>query len=323
MLNAGMLLFKCSDWMKNFLHQVYDARKFDTARALDQSSFQDHLNKLSARERDAHVKVVPKYAMNVYTEEYRPGDFLLHMAGKLYEATEPGLFAIANQFDILSMADDVEDIKAFFRSTKLLNYYSATCAVNAGQRQHSCKPEDPRRILLNETLGSMSYPNRYRHVGLRYYWLGDWKDKYDVPGWDIKKRALPLPVHAPAGQDMPPLPPAAFHDHEAHLDGAAKDSISKTEENKDSDEEHHHNIHHHEPPEVDHDAEHLKAIKAKKQLDDDDDDDDDDEAADDAAGADEPWPWWGRLLLIGLSSSATGGLVYAWRKRRQKLSKMQ
>lgn len=326
MLNAGMLLLKCSDWMTNFLQKVYDARKFDSARALDQSSLQDHLDNLPARERDAHVKVVPKYAMNVYTEEYRPGDFLLHMAGKLYESTEPGLVAIANQFDVLSMVDDVEDIKAFFRSTRLLNYYSGTCAVKAGERQHACKPDDPRRILLNESLGSMSYPNRYRHVGLRYYWLGDWKDKYDVPGWDIKRRALPIPVRQLPEENMPPLPPASRHDHQANGDSGtnAKDLV----------DQHHddgvqHDIDQHDPPEVDHEAEHHAAMKARKEAgddakngavggDDDDDDDDDNDDSDDSS-----WPWSIRLLLITFCSSATGGLVYIWRKKRQKTAKMQ
>lgn len=32
MLNAGMLLLKCSDWMENFLAQVYDAKEFDQVR---------------------------------------------------------------------------------------------------------------------------------------------------------------------------------------------------------------------------------------------------------------------------------------------------
>lgn len=213
MLNAGMLFVKCSPWAKTFMGRVYDARKFDHARALDQSALQEHLDNLTSTELRAHVKIVPKYAMDVYTEEYRPGDFLLHFAGKLYEATEPGLVAIANQFDILSMVDDVEDIEAFFRGTHLLNYYSGTCDVTRGGNQNECKPEDPRRITLNETLGSMSFPNRYRHVGLRYYWLGNWKDKYDVPGWD--KFRLPL-VLSSRGNNIdhqhPPIPPSAHHE---------------------------------------------------------------------------------------------------------------
>lgn len=190
MLNAGMLLIKCSEWALNFLQAVYDARKFDEARALDQSAFQEFFDNLTKTERDAHVKVLPKHSMNVYTEEYRPGDFLVHFAGKLYEATEPGLLAIVNQFDILSMTDDVEDIKAFFRGRYFLSYYSGTCPVKKGEKQKDCKPKDPRRMTLKEPLGSMSSPNRYRHVGLRYYWLGDWKDKYDVEGWQSFTKPL-------------------------------------------------------------------------------------------------------------------------------------
>lgn len=192
-MNAGMMLLKCSPWTQNFLTKVYNARKFDEARALDQSAFQEHIDNLTVAEHKEHVKVVPKYVLNVYTEEYQPGDFLLHFAGKLYEATERGIFAIATQFDTLSMVDDREDIEAFFRGPFLLNYYSGICPVAKGEKQRSCPPEDPRRVKLNESLLSMSYPNRYRHVGLRYFWLKGWTDKYDVPGWDVKRKSLPIP----------------------------------------------------------------------------------------------------------------------------------
>lgn len=329
MLNAGMLLMKCSAWMKAFLHNVYDARKFDKARALDQSSFQEHLDNLTRVEHDLHVKVVPKYAMNVYTEEYRPGDFLLHMAGKLYEATEPGLFAIATQFDILSMVEDREDIEAFFRSTRLLNYYSGVCKVVAGQRQSSCKPIDSRRVLLNESLGSMSTPNRYRHVGLRYYWLGDWKDKYDVPGWDIKRKALPIPEKAPSGKEMPGLPLSVIH-HDLPNNGAPSSvdtgqgggTNKDAQQDKDSDAggsakitQHDDNKAKHDAPEVDHDIE-VRPVDGKN----------------DAAGdvgteggdsdADDSWPLWIRALLFGLGAAAVGVFAILCKKRTQKVSKM-
>lgn len=226
MLNAGMLLIKCSDWSKQFLNSVYNARQFDTARALDQSSFQQHIDNLTKSEADEHIKVVPKYAINVYLEEYRPGDFLVHMAGKLYEATEAGLFAIANQLDILSMVDDKEDIKAFFRSPALLNYYSGLCPVKYGEKQHSCKQDDPRRIFLNETLGSMSYPNRYRHVGLRYYWLGDWKDKYDVSGWNTKRKPFPMQHR---NERIQPAPPSFSMNGDAVANGSEGLSIPSNE----------------------------------------------------------------------------------------------
>eukprot|EP00178_Gracilaria_changii_P025156 TRINITY_DN76_c0_g1_i1.p2 TRINITY_DN76_c0_g1~~TRINITY_DN76_c0_g1_i1.p2 ORF type:complete len:476 (+),score=90.83 TRINITY_DN76_c0_g1_i1:3567-4994(+) len=213
MMNAGVLLLRCSEWTKTFLRTVYDARQFDSARALDQSSIQEHLDNLTEAERNEHIKVVPKHALNVYLEEYRAGDFLVHMAGKLYEATEQGLFAIANQLDVLSMVDDIEDVKAFFRSTAFLNYYSGVCAVKYGERQSSCKPGDARRIFLNESLGSMSYPNRYRHVGLRYYWLRDWKDKYDVEGWNVKKKTFVRTV----AKHMPPKGQQAQEEERARV----------------------------------------------------------------------------------------------------------
>ncbi len=196
MLNAGMLLIKCTPWTEQFLTTVYNARKFDKARALDQSAFQSHLDDLKKHhvaEFASHVKVVPKYAMNVYLEEYRPGDFLMHMAGKLYEATEPGLWAIAQQFDVLSTVDDVNDIKAFFATRFLLNYYSGTCDRRNGPNQ--CPTDDGRRIRLKEALDRMSTPKRYRHVALRYYFFPKgWNDPYDIPGWNIKKKQLPTPV---------------------------------------------------------------------------------------------------------------------------------
>lgn len=183
MINAGMIFFKCSDWTQKFLQRVYDAREFDSARALDQSAFQHFFD----TEPDVlqHVKQIPKYAMNVYLEEYRPGDFLLHMAGKLYEATTVGATAIAHQFDILSMVDDIDDIDAFFQGQYFLNAYSGSCDYRQGGGE--CTPEDPRRIKLREPLLAMSSPNRYRHVGLRYYWLQDWQDKYDFENWNLDR----------------------------------------------------------------------------------------------------------------------------------------
>lgn len=189
MLNAGMLLVKCSPWSIQFLTTVYNSRKFDMARALDQSSLQSHIDNLNNIEKGLHIKILPKFSLDTYTEEYLPGDFMIHFAGKLYEATEPGLFSIVNQFDILSLCDDIEDIEAFFRGRRFLNYYSGTCdsTIKGGT---DCKSDDTRRIIPKEPLGSMSHPNRYRHVGLRYFWLKEWKDVYDVPGWNSFKRPL-------------------------------------------------------------------------------------------------------------------------------------
>lgn len=181
MLNAGVILFKCSKWTQTFLERVYSAREFDEARALDQSAFQHFLD--TEPDSSSRVKRIPKYSINVYAEEYQPGDFLLHMAGKLYEMTTAGATAVAHQFDILSTIDDIEDIEAFFQSHYLLTTYSGVCNMAEGD-PHQCVPEDERRLKLKEPLITMSAPNRYRHVGLRYYWLQDWKDEYDVEGWN-------------------------------------------------------------------------------------------------------------------------------------------
>lgn len=322
MMNAGMLLMKCSDWTKSFLQTVYDARQFDRARALDQSAFQEHLDNLTKAELDQHVKIVPKYAMNVYTEEYQPGDFLIHFAGKLYEATEPGLVAIATQFDILSGVDDIEDVRAFFRGRRLLNYYSGVCPVGKGHRQSECKPNDPRRILLNESLGSMSYPNRYRHVGLRYYWLGNWKDKYDVPGWNVKRKTLPIPESAPVGEEMPPVPVGAEHEEFDLPHIVAKGGVvglggeqRKEGEVRVVESDLHEDDRKQGVPEVDHDTGMGKQIEAegnKWKLDDVDDDGEDEDST---------WSWWVGVLSVG--SVVVGGGLLALKRKRKKSSKIQ
>lgn len=179
MMNAGVILMKCTKWTISFLERLYNAREFDSARALDQSAFQHFFD--TQPETKTHMKYVAKHKINVYVEEYRPGDFILHLAGKLYEATTKGATALAHQFDILSYVDDIEDVRAFFRSQYLLNAYSGICIHDGGDaRDSECASEDKRRKKLKEPLGYMSWPNRYRHVGMRYYWLGDWKDTYDV-----------------------------------------------------------------------------------------------------------------------------------------------
>lgn len=178
MLNAGVFLIKCSDWSESFLRAVYEDRRFDDARALDQAAIQYHLE--SVPNVNDHVMFVAKHLMNAYVEEYRPGDFLVHLAGKLYEATTTGATAIANQFDILSLLDDVKDIEAFFNSIFLLNRYSGLCVIGEEDPFETCPVIDRRRITLLEPLGSMSFPYRYRHVGLRYYWLQGWTDSFDI-----------------------------------------------------------------------------------------------------------------------------------------------
>ena len=189
MINAGVILMKCSAWTTGFLERVYKAREFDDARALDQSAFQHFFdNDPSTAE---HVYYIPKRLINVYVEEYQPGDFMLHMAGKLYEATTEGALAIAHQFDVLSRIDDVDDVAAFFTGQHLLGMYSGVCIHGEDVAKDSeCRPDDDRRLKLREPLISMSHPNRYRHVGMRYYWLGDWKDQYDREDWGENRKVF-------------------------------------------------------------------------------------------------------------------------------------
>lgn len=188
MINAGVILLKCTPWAEKFLSRVYEAREFDSARALDQSAFQ-HFFDIGAAE--GKLKYVPKHVINVYPEEYRPGDFLLHMAGKLYEATTLGATAIAHQFDILSNVEDVEDVAAFFTGHYFLNMYSGICQRGDEKSKESeCPPDDERRLKLVEPIGFMSSPKRYRHVAMRYYWMQDWTDRYDVEGWNNGRKVF-------------------------------------------------------------------------------------------------------------------------------------
>lgn len=197
MINAGVMLFKCSPWTKTFLQRVYNAREFDKATALDQSAFNSFFT--GDAEVKKHVKNVPKWLINTYTEEYNPGDFIVHFAGKLYEATPVGIGAIARQFDVLSRVDDVEKISSFFNTRYLLNYYSGTCVMGTAEKDpnRDCGPLDPRRLKLPEPLGSMSHPNRYRQLEYRNPTIKDWKDPFDVPGaTDIKIRRIPASMSA-------------------------------------------------------------------------------------------------------------------------------
>ncbi|GAB0493972.1 hypothetical protein MMPV_005260 [Pyropia vietnamensis] len=239
MLQAGVFLVKCSEWGMSLLAVAEEDRKYDKARALDQSALQAVLDgniplpPLAGEDApsplDRHVRWLPKRVLDVYAEEYVPGDFVVHFAGKLYEATEAGLWSIARQFELLSRLDDVADIDAFFSTHYLLNAFSGTCVQARGQPRE-CKPDDPRRVRLGEPLSSLarSPEGRYRHVGLRYFWLSGWKDKYDTPGWD--QRVAPLAVGAtaavvPQGTASVAVPSGG---HAAAADGAATVSEGDT-----------------------------------------------------------------------------------------------
>jgi hypothetical protein len=188
MVNAGVMLMRCSEWNIDFMNKVYAAREFDHANALDQSAFGSFFEKPDVQ---PHVKNVPKWLINVYTEEYRPGDFVIHFAGKLYEATPDGISAIARQFDVLSRVDDVEKIRSFFSTPYLLGYFSGTCVMGTPEQDpnRECLPNDPRRLKMDEPLGAFSEPNRYRQLEYRIPRMKDWKDPNDVPGrTDIKLR---------------------------------------------------------------------------------------------------------------------------------------
>lgn len=192
MINAGVLLLRCSEWGKKFLENVYSDHGYDKALALDQSSLNDAMKKWKVK---GHVKHVPKWLINVYTEEYRPGDFIVHFAGKLYEATPKGITAIARQFDVLARAEEREQVEAFFDTPYFLNYFSGTCVMGPPEvdKNRDCHPDDPRRMKLPESLGAFSSPNRYRQLELRSPRFAKWKDQYDVPGAaDIKVRRHPV-----------------------------------------------------------------------------------------------------------------------------------
>jgi len=190
MMNAGVLLFRCSPLIIDFLTRVYADASFDTARALDQSAMQHYIDAEPATA--AAVRWLPKHHLNVYTEEYLPGDFLVHMAGKLYEATTEGATAIARQFDLLSRAgDDVADVAAFTDTRYFGGKYSGLCPELEGDGD-ACPPDDERRMKLPEPLSAMaaSAEGRYRHVLLRYDWMKDWTDRHD-PAAPIKVPFVP------------------------------------------------------------------------------------------------------------------------------------
>lgn len=204
MMNAGVLLFRCSPFTIDFLTRVYADVSFNTARALDQSALQHYLD--AEPEAAAAMRWLPKHAMNVYTEEYQPGDFLVHMAGKLYEATTAGATAIARQFDLLSRAgDNVEDVAAFFDTRYMAGGFSGLCPDEGNGSE--CPPEDERRMKLAEPLSAMTDTGRYKHVGLRYDWLAGWTDRHDPPP-PIKVPFVPTVV-GDVVRDVVAEPPAA------------------------------------------------------------------------------------------------------------------
>jgi hypothetical protein len=76
MINAGVLLLRCSEWNIEFLQKVYEAREFDEARALDQSALASFFENDDVK---PHVKHVPKWLINGTSLE-RMGSPCVHCA---------------------------------------------------------------------------------------------------------------------------------------------------------------------------------------------------------------------------------------------------
>ena len=58
--------------------------------------------------------------MRFDVQEYRPGDYIVHLAGKLYAAGMKGCLALTRQFDALSILDSLPHIDSFFNDKHLL-----------------------------------------------------------------------------------------------------------------------------------------------------------------------------------------------------------
>ncbi|GAQ84960.1 hypothetical protein KFL_002140140 [Klebsormidium nitens] len=168
-INSGVFFLKCSAWARDFLQRAYNAREHDNNWQLgpDQAAILQALEAPGSAEK---VKYVAKHACNVYPEEYRPGDYIVHLAGKLYAAGMKGCLALTRQFDALSILDSLPHIDSFFNDKHLL-----TLPGNQFKDGFENLPE----LELARPLIDISYPDRYWHIRRMFPHLQDWYDHYD------------------------------------------------------------------------------------------------------------------------------------------------
>lgn len=85
-LNSGVMLFRQSQWAKDFLYECYQQTQFLIHKDIyEQRSIQHLVN--TNPENQRHIKYLPQSAMNSYTKyhaahyAYKEGEFMVHMAG--------------------------------------------------------------------------------------------------------------------------------------------------------------------------------------------------------------------------------------------------
>eukprot|EP00168_Porphyra_purpurea_P014880 TRINITY_DN4395_c0_g1_i1.p2 TRINITY_DN4395_c0_g1~~TRINITY_DN4395_c0_g1_i1.p2 ORF type:complete len:177 (-),score=63.47 TRINITY_DN4395_c0_g1_i1:287-817(-) len=98
MVQAGVFLVKCSEWGLALLAAAEEDRQFDRASALDQSALQAVLDghvqlpgAAGATPVSAHVRWLPKRVLDVYAEEYVPGDFFGPLCGQVVRGHRGGV----------------------------------------------------------------------------------------------------------------------------------------------------------------------------------------------------------------------------------------
>jgi hypothetical protein len=124
-INSGVIFVKNTEWSKLFLNTVYAQTEFINSSHWEQDAI-IHVWEKNLIDSDSRMKVLyslQSHEFNAYYEVYRPGMFLIHLAGCFRDIQDiGGLNHMMNMFCPIRMDEDTDE--SYSRRMDFLKNYS-------------------------------------------------------------------------------------------------------------------------------------------------------------------------------------------------------
>jgi hypothetical protein len=110
-INSGVIFVKNTEWSKLFLHTVYDQTQFINFSHWDQDAIL-HVYETGMIDSHKHIKrlyCLQSHEFSPYYQVFRPGMFLIHLAGCFRDGANLGIDHMMNMFCPLRMDEDTDE----------------------------------------------------------------------------------------------------------------------------------------------------------------------------------------------------------------------